>query len=195
MSRHKAISNFSEFITEGAISQEGKFFDNVGTYVYTDFKKRGSEEKVQKYRNVKTGIALNLLEIVWKSGKEGMRYSDLSRAYFEMGADRDGKKERHDYDRESREWKSDHRKYNPTHDRGYGASFLVRDSWQGQTGILVAHCSKNDQGRWILTDPILNELFAAKWAQEEAGWEQSDIDMLDELGILGKTAAQYREDK
>lgn len=194
MSRHKAISDFSEFITEGTIAQEGKFFDEVGTYVYTDFKKRGDEEKVQRYKNVKTGVALNLLEIIWKSGEEGMRYSDLSRAYFEMSADEDGKRDRDGgYDYEKQEWKPrERREYDPTQDRGYGASFLVKDSWSGQTGILIAHCSKNDQGRWVLTDPILNRLFANKYAKE-SNWDQADVDMFDELGILGDTVQQYRK--
>lgn len=195
MSRHKAISDFSEFITEGTIAQEGKFFDEVGTYVYTDFKKRGDEEKVQRYKNVKTGVALNLLEIVWKSGKEGVRYSDLSRAYFEMSADEEGKRERlGEYDRERRDWKRETRGWNPTEDRGYGASFLVKDSWSGQTGILVAHCKKNTRGRWVLTDPILNRLFANKYAKE-TDMDQDDIDMFDELGILGDTIQQYRVDQ
>ena len=196
MSRHKAISDFSEFITEGTIAQEGKFFDEVGTYVYTDFKKRGDEEKVQRYKNVKTGVALNLLEMIWKSGKEGTRYSDLSRAYFEMRADEEGKRERYgEYDRENREWRKDHRGWNPTQDRGFGASFLTGNagyySSGGQVGILIAHCGKNDQGRWVLTDPILNRLFANKYAKA-ANWDQGDIDMYDELGILGDTVQQYR---
>jgi len=199
MSKHRAISDFSEFITEGTIAQEGKFFDEVGTYVYTDFKKGGDEERVQRYKNVKTGVALNLLEIVWKSGEEGTRYSDLSRAYFEMGADTDGKRERDGgYDHETQNWKQEHRGWNPTEDRGYGASFLTGNSGyyssNGQVGILIAHCSKNDQKRWVLTDPILNRLFANKYAKD-SNWDQTDIDMFDELGILGKTVQSYRKDK
>lgn len=198
MSRHKAISDFSEFITEGTMSQEGKFFDEVGTYVYTDFKKGRDQERVQRYKNVKTGVALNLLEMVWKSGKEGIRYSDLSRAYFEMRADEEGKRERlGEYDRERRDWKRETRGWNPTQDRGFGSSFLTGNSGYyssggGQVGILIAHCSKNDQGRWVLTDPILNRLFANKYAKE-SNWDQADIDMFDELGILGDTVQQYRK--
>ena len=197
MSRHKAISDFSEFITEGTIAQEGKFFDEVGTYVYTDFKKRGDEERVQRYKNVKTGVALNLLEMVWKSGKEGIRYSDLSRAYFEMRADEEGKRERLGEYVGKGEWKRETRGWNPTQDRGFGASFLTGNSGYyssgGQVGILIAHCGKNDQGRWVLTDPILNRLFANKYAKE-SNWDQGDIDMYDELGILGDTVQQYRRE-
>jgi len=198
MSKHKAISDFSEFITEGTIQQDGKFFDFMGSYIYTDFDKGSDKEKVQRYKNNKTSVALNMLELIYKSGKEGVRYSDLSRLYYEMGADKEGKRDRGGYDWNKKVDIPDHRKWNPTEDRGFGSSFLTGNSgrWSGdgQVGILYAHCTKNDQKRWVLTDPILIEVFAAKWAREEE-WEQSDIDMLDELGILGKTAAQYREDK
>lgn len=196
MSRHKAISDFSEFITEGTIAKEGKFFDELGTYVYTDFKKGRDEEKVQRYKNVKTGVALNLLDIIWKSGEEGTRYSDLSRAYYEMSADEEGKRERYEeYDYDKREWHKNNRGWNPTQDRGFGSAFLTGNSGYyssgGQVGILIAHCEKNDQKRWVLTDPILNRLFGNKYAKE-ANMDQDDINMFDELGILGDTVKQYR---
>ena len=194
MGKHKAIQYFSEFITEGTITQDGKFFDNVGSYVYTDFKKPGlssrGKERLQKYRNNKTSVVLNMLDLIYKSGAAGVRYSDLSRLYFELGGDEEGKRDRYtgvNYSLLNRGW-------NATEDRGYGAAFLIGTNNEGQIGILHAHCTKNDKGRWVLTDPILIDLFSSRWAKEEGNWEHSDIDLLGDLGILGKVATQYKKD-
>lgn len=114
-----------------------------------------------------------ILKFIYKSGHQGVRYTDIVKFILE-----DLKGETYDY---------------KIH-RGYYASNLS-GTWR-DSGILPTYCTKNDNGKWVLSNSKLidhfNDLkekgeledtYIERRAREE-GMDQSDIDMYRELDLL-----------
>jgi hypothetical protein len=75
--------------------------------------------------------SLRILELIKASGEEGMRFTDIQRALWEMS---------HKTRPFSREV------------RGYWCTNLCGGGNSCHPGLLYAYCSKNDAGRWVLTE-------------------------------------------
>ncbi len=158
---------------------ENRFFDSEGRYVKSDYTPSWREYNnmgPQRYLNKENNAKLNVLKFIYDSGHEGRSYSEIQRFYYEYG-NVDGKRDRMDYDKRGYvdgKWATirkgkgmEHREYDSKRDRGLGATMLSGRDWSGKpTGILHAHCMKNENGKWVLIDRTLIDLFNDNKAKE-----------------------------
>lgn len=95
-----------------------------------------STTKDTKLKISEDSITYRVLRFVWESGQTGRRYSEIVRFIVE-----EIKNEKYDSSK-----------------RGYWATNLIlRTGYfnKEKEGILIKYAGKNDQGRWILKDPLL----------------------------------------
>lgn len=155
---------------------ENRFFDSEGRYVKGDYTPRWREydnKGPQRYLNKKSNMKLNILKFIYDSGHEGRSYSEIQKFYYDLGADKEGKRLRYNYgerDPKTGIYKGagdEYREYDPKNDRGMGSTMLSGRDWSGRpTGILHAHCMKNENGKWVLIDRTLIDLFNDNKAKE-----------------------------
>jgi len=94
-----------------------------------------STTKNTKLRIDDNSTTYSVLKFIWESGKEGRRYSEIVRFIVE-----DIKNEKYDSSK-----------------RGYWATNLIlrKGHFNSEEGILIKYAGKNDNGRWILKDPLI----------------------------------------
>jgi len=179
------IFKYEQFVNE-AKSSRGKFFPRLGNYVESDYTPRWKDTP-QRYRNLADHQALGVLRFIWEAGEKGRKMDEIKRFYFGRG-DVKGKRYRIDYGDWSPETGTSidfegEREYDPTKDRGMGSTlFYGSDYWGKQTGILNAHCDKNAQGNWVLTDKKLKKYFDAVKMSDLL--DPEEFDALDQLGMF-----------
>jgi hypothetical protein len=120
------------------------------------------------------------LRYIYDAGEEGRSYTEIQRFYYEL----EGKtRDRDEYtEKPGGGWDSEkvNREYNSTKDRGIGATMLSGGDYRGlQTGILHAFCTKNDKGKWILSDRKLISIFNFTDAGDE-----DDMKLVRDLGLF-----------
>ncbi len=141
----------------------------------------------QRYRNIEGSQVLSLLKFIWESGAEGRSATEIKKFYYELGGT-DGKRHRTDYGEyvpgkgSNIEFEGE-REFDPVKDRGLGNTLLYGSDWHGRpTGILQAHCTKNEKGKWMLTDKKLKSFFEATKFSDML--DQDEFDTLDQLGMF-----------
>jgi hypothetical protein len=146
------------------------------------------KKEPQRYRNIEGSRALSVLKFIWEAGEEGRSATEIQKMYFGLGGT-GGKRYRIDYgeyDNKERRHKIEfegEREFDPVKDRGVGTTLLYGSDWDGRpTGILRAHCTKNEKGRWMLTDRKLKSFFEA--TKFSGMLDQDDFDTLDQLGMF-----------
>lgn len=179
------VLRYSDFINEA----RERFSKIGGKYVETDYtpywRKRDSKGP-QRYRNIEGNVALTLLKFIWEAGEDGRSAGEIKKYYFDLGA-KDGKRYREDYigyvPGEGSKFTKGEREYNSTLDRGLGSTLLYGSDYYGkQTGIFQAHCMKNEQGKWVLTDKRLKNYFESTKFSDML--DQDEFDTLDQLGMF-----------
>lgn len=169
---------------------ESKFSKLADKYIETDYTPRWKETP-QRYLNKKDSKKLKVLQFIYDAGEEGRSYGDIQRFYFNLGADEEGKREAYDHDQFKWDKKQkkvikipgkgkEYREYDSSKDRGMGGTLFSGGDWRGRpTGILHAHCTKNEKGKWVLTDSKLIKIFDLIDIDDEG-----DVDMLKNLGLF-----------
>ena len=169
------ILTYRDFINE-ARERFSKLRDE---YVESDYTPRWKGTP-QKYRNIEGNKTLSLLKFIWEAGEEGRSYTEIKKFYYELGRT-DGKRSRAEW--RDREYVETEREFDPVKDRGFGNTLLYGGDYrQRKTGILVAHCTKNEKGKWMLTDKKLESFFKATKFSELL--DKEDFDTLDQLGMI-----------
>jgi len=175
------ILTYGDFLNE---SRERFSTVRDDKYVQTDYVPNWKKEP-QRYRNLEGSRPLSMLKFIWESGAEGRSATEIKKFYYELGGT-DGKRHRTDgeyvpgkgYIRIEGE-----REFDPVKDRGIGSTLLYGGEWWGRpTGILHAHCTKNEKGKWILTDKKLKSFFESTKFSELL--DKEDFDTLDQLGMF-----------
>ena len=157
MSRN--ILTYLEYINESG----KRMLDREGSYVETSYTPRWKDTP-QRYLNLESNMTLKVLRYIWESGKEGRRWVDIQRKYFNLA--HKGSVE-----------------FSPSKDRGYGSNMLYRpEQTNRQTGILHAHCNKNQEGKWVLTDSKLKSYFSAVEFSDLL--DPDDFNVIDQLGLF-----------
>ena len=183
------IKTYIEFVNE----QKEKYSDNHPRYIDTDYYSPPNDSK-QRILNKKDSVKLKILRFIFESGKEGRAYTEIQRFYFEL----DGKTRlRVEYVHSEEEGpsgnivdkftrKETHRGYNSTKDRGMGTTMFYGSDWQGKpTGLLRAYCKKNDNGKWVLTDLNLIDMFEYMDYVNQTNPSEEDQWVIRDLGIFG----------
>lgn len=183
----KALT-FKQFIFES------KYTKLADKYIETDYTPNWRKDRdmgSQRYLNKADNVKLKILKFIFDSGENGRSFKEIQKFYYNLGADAEGKKSRYDYGEYV--WNpitqtstkipgkgEEYREYNYKKDRGYGGTMLSGDDYYGKpTGILHAHCKKNEDGRWVLTDKKLKNIFQFVDISDDG-----DIDMIKNLGLL-----------
>ena len=179
------VLRYSDFINDA----RERFSKIGGDYVESDYTpnwRKIDKKGPQRYRNIEGSKSLSLLRFIWEAGEEGRSAGEIQKHYFELGA-KDGKRYREDpieyvpglgtkYNRGERE-------FNPKLDRGMGATLLYGSDWHGRpTGILQAHCTKNEKGKWMLTDDKLKRYFESTKFSDLL--DPEEFDTLSQLGMF-----------
>jgi len=159
--------NFNQFIYE--VESGDKFFSFLGDYVPTDHSRNGwswrsktESNHPQRYRNNKDSRFLNLLEFIYKAGSAGRSSGEVSNLLKSWGVSGGGNI------LYATEW-----------------AYSPNDVGSRRTGIFPAHCTKNANRKWILSDKKLKKFFYIKELIEE-GASKDEIDnklSLFDLGI------------
>jgi hypothetical protein len=170
---------------------ESKFSKLADRYIESDYTPNWKDTP-QRYSNFKDSKKLQILQFIFEAGEEGRSYGEIQRFYYKLGANEKGERLR--YDADEYKWdpvakksivvkkgKGSHlRGFDPVKDRGRGTTMLIAGDWHGsQTGILHAHCKKNENGKWVLIDRKLIQIFKLIDIDDEG-----DIDMIRNLGLL-----------
>lgn len=176
------VLKYSDFINEA----RDRFSKIGGDYIETDYTPhwRKIEKKgPQKYRNQEGNQRLSLLRFIWEAGEEGRSYTDIKKYLFDLSST-DGKRYREDRDPRTGTYVfKGEREFDPKYDRGLGNTLLYGSDWMGQpTGILQAHCTKNEKGKWMLTDKKLKKYFESVKFSDML--DQDDFNTLDQLGMF-----------
>ena len=172
---------FNQFV----INENDKYSSMDDDYIATSYEPNWrrdewrSEQKHQRYRNVKNSNILKVLKYIFEAGEEGRKYSDIHKFMWHLEADGKGKRRIRGGDPSWIQGEEDGimhwtpgknklSKYDPVKDRGMGGTVLSGGDYIArQTGLLTAHCKRNEDGRWILTDEKLIEMFS---------WNDLDLD-------------------
>jgi len=126
----------------GYINTYREFINESDKWIETEYK-QSSKDNTDRLSNRNTSV-LKILEFIYKSGNDGVKYTDIIKFIME-------------------EIKGE--TYNPVEHRGYFSGMLTGrpGSWRGgggQTyGILYRFCEKKENGRWILKDNKLQSYF------------------------------------
>jgi hypothetical protein len=159
--------NFNQFIYE--VESGDKFFSFLGDYVPSDHVRTGyswrqdtESNHPQRYRNNKDSRFLNVLDFIYQAGSAGRSASEISNLLKSWGVSGGGNI------LYAKEW-----------------SYSTSDIGSRRTGLLPAHCTKNANGRWVLSDKKLKKLFYTK-ELIASGKSKDEIDKemsMFELGI------------
>lgn len=176
------ILTYGDFLNE---SRERFSTARDDKYVQTDYVPNWKKEP-QRYRNLEGSRPLSMLKFIWESGEEGRSARELKKFYYELSST-DGKKHRTDYgDIPGKGYGvvfDGEREFDPVKDQGVAGNLLYGGDWWGRpTGILQAHCAKNEKGKWILTDKKLKSFFESTKFSNLL--DQDEFDTLDQLGIF-----------
>jgi len=173
------IQTYIEFINEAKEKKE-KFSDMHDNYIDTDYQS-SLRDNPQRYRNDKSGLALNMLKFIYSAGEKGRKHGEVQRFFYEHGGK---ERSRTDYtldkttNQDARV--TTRRGFDSVKDRGMGSTMLSGgDYWGRQTGILNAHCEKNDSGRWVLTDSKLKSML--DWTDALDGASDNDLEVMKNL--------------
>jgi hypothetical protein len=164
----RSVLTYQEFIAESK-----RWIDTGDKKVRASWYNRSPDETVEDRMRIDDTQKYLILKFIYKSGHQGVRYTDIIKFILE-----DLKGETYDY---------------KIH-RGYYASNLS-GTWR-DGGILPSYCTKNDNGKWVLSNSklidhfndlketgALEDTYVERRAREE-GMDQSDINMYRELDIL-----------
>lgn len=165
--------NFNQFIYE--VESGDKFFTFLGDYVNTDYARpavpgSGIRNHIQRYRNRKDNRFLNVLEFIYKSGSRGRAASEISNLLKSWGLSGSGNI------LYATEW-----------------PYYEGEDGSRRTGLLRAHCTKKESGRWVLSDNKLKRFFAIKEAIEE-GRSQEEVDRILTMFDMGLDPTERVDD-
>lgn len=163
----------SEFINEDRPNwlDTGEIPDYTNSY-FKDSSKVGVKNDKMRIDDTNK---YKILKFIYKSGHQGVRYTDIVKYIIEKLLNKPGK---YDYKTE----------------RGYYASAL--NGTYDRDGILPSYCTKNENGKWVLTNRKLIDYFNdlkdrgeldEPWRYREAkkkGMNPDETSMYDEWDIL-----------